>query len=227
MARTVKKHEHAVKRNEILDVAQRLIYTKGYEQMAIRDILDELQISKGAFYHYFESKQSLLEALIERMQQEVEHILVTIVHDPELTSLKKLQHFFDLTGRWKIAHKTYLLALLHIWQTDDNAIVRQKVQSSMIKHTTPWLTQIVQQGIAEGVMRTPFPDQVATMILFLLQGLGESFLGLLLSTEPRPHALQSAQQLIVAYNDALERLLGVPLGSLSLVESGTLAEWFV
>ena len=51
MARTVKAH--AVRRNEILDVAQRLIYTKGYEQMTIQDILDGLQISKGAFYHYF------------------------------------------------------------------------------------------------------------------------------------------------------------------------------
>src|SRR5262245_58568880 len=55
MARVVK--EHAVRRGEILDVAQRLVYTSGYEQMTIQDMLDELQISKGAFYHYFSSKQ--------------------------------------------------------------------------------------------------------------------------------------------------------------------------
>ncbi len=63
MARIVKAH--AARRNEILDVAQRLIYTKGYEQMTIQDILSDLQISKGAFYHYFDSKQALLEAIIE------------------------------------------------------------------------------------------------------------------------------------------------------------------
>ena len=65
MARIVK--EPAVRRNEILDAAQRLVYRKGYEQMTIQDILDDLHLSKGAFYHYFDSKQSLLEALIERM----------------------------------------------------------------------------------------------------------------------------------------------------------------
>src|SRR5665647_2543286 len=65
MARVIK--EHAVRRGEILDVAQRLVYSKGYEQMTVQDILDGLQISKGAFYHYFGSKPALLEALIERM----------------------------------------------------------------------------------------------------------------------------------------------------------------
>lgn len=53
MPRVVKEEEYAVKCNEILDVAQHLVYTKGYQQMSIQDILDELKISKGAFYHYF------------------------------------------------------------------------------------------------------------------------------------------------------------------------------
>ena len=35
MARVVKEQEYAAKRNEILDAAQRLIYSKGYTQMAI------------------------------------------------------------------------------------------------------------------------------------------------------------------------------------------------
>ena len=65
MPRIVK--EHAVRRNEILDLAQQLVYTKGYEQMTIQDILDGLQISKGAFYHYFDSKHAVLEAVVERM----------------------------------------------------------------------------------------------------------------------------------------------------------------
>ena len=54
MVRTIK--EPSERRNDILDAARRLIYTKGYEQMTIQDILDELGISKGAFYHYFDSK---------------------------------------------------------------------------------------------------------------------------------------------------------------------------
>jgi hypothetical protein len=48
MARTVKAHEYEKKRGQILDTAQRLIYTRGYARLTIQDVLDELQISKGA-----------------------------------------------------------------------------------------------------------------------------------------------------------------------------------
>ena len=101
MARIVKEEEYAEKRNAILDVAQRLIYTKGYEQMTIQDILDDLQISKGAFYHYFDSKQALLEAMIERMGEEMEQFLMLIVHDPMLSALDKFQRFLATANRWK------------------------------------------------------------------------------------------------------------------------------
>jgi len=40
------------------------VYTTGFEQMSVQDILDELKISKGAFYHYFDSKLALLDGLV-------------------------------------------------------------------------------------------------------------------------------------------------------------------
>ena len=64
MARTVKAEAVAAKRKEILDAAQRLVFTKGYEQMSVQDILDEIRISSGAFHHYFDSRRALLEALV-------------------------------------------------------------------------------------------------------------------------------------------------------------------
>src|SRR5437763_4687623 len=127
MTRIVKAH--AVRRNEILDVAGRLIYTKGYEQMTIQDILDGLQISKGAFYHYFGSKQELLEAVLARIMDVVEQLLLTIVHDPHLSTLEKFQRFCATLARWKTSQSTLPLALLRVWDKDDNAIVREKVQT--------------------------------------------------------------------------------------------------
>ncbi|MEO8612545.1 MAG: helix-turn-helix domain-containing protein, partial [Chloroflexota bacterium] len=62
MVRVVKEQDYAEKRNEILDTAQRLVFSKGYERLTIQDILQALNISKGALYHYFDSKQAVLEA---------------------------------------------------------------------------------------------------------------------------------------------------------------------
>jgi TetR/AcrR family transcriptional repressor of nem operon len=224
MARIVK--EHAVRRSEILDVAQRLIYTKGYEQMTIQDMLDNLQISKGAFYHYFDSKQALLETIIERMQKEVEQLLLPIVQDPVLPPLEKLQRFFDTLNRWKTAQKAFFLALLRVWYADDNAIVRQKVRAASVKWLTPWLSVIIRQGIQEGVLTTSYPEQVGEVVLSLVLDLGETLGGLLLLFEPERTDLHSIESIVAAYTDALERTLGAPGGSLHLTDAETLKEWF-
>ncbi len=225
MARIVK--EHAVRRNEILDVAQRLMYTKGYEQMTIQDILDGLQISKGAFYHYFDSKQALLEAILERMQEEAEKLLIPIVQDPHLPALDKLQRFFATLNRYKTTQKAFFLELLRVWYADDNAIVRQKARATGVKWVTPWLSVIIRQGIEEGVLTTSYPEQVGEVVLSLALDLGETLGGLLLSFEPERDDMLRIKRIVAAYTDALERTLGAPRGSLQLVDDETLKEWFV
>ena len=51
------------RRSELLVAAEKLFYTKGYEKTSIQDILDEVGFSKGGFYHHFDSKLSVLEAI--------------------------------------------------------------------------------------------------------------------------------------------------------------------
>lgn len=225
MARKINPAEHAVKRKEILAVAQRLVYTKGYEQMSIQELLAELQISKGAFYHYFASKQALLEALIEHMREDGLGILHTILREPGISALAKLQRFFDASARWKTDQKDFIVALMHVWYADDNAIVRQKVQAHLSEHAAPLLSELVREGIAEGVLHTPFPDQASQVVLALLQGVGDA-LGRLVLAPHSDNAQARAEQLVAAYDHALERVLGLPAGSLSLVDAPTLAEWF-
>src|SRR5512138_2049613 len=115
MPRVVKEDDYAARCNEILKVASQLVYTKGYEQMSIQDILDALKISKGAFYHYFDSKQSLLDGLIEQMLDEADQFLRPIVEAENLSALEKLRRYFDAGARWKTQKKDFMLDLLRIW----------------------------------------------------------------------------------------------------------------
>lgn len=223
MPRIVK--DYAERRKEILAVTQRLVYTKGYEQMTIQEILDEVQISKGAFYHYFDSKQHLLNALIEHMQEEAEQFITPISQDPNLNALEKLQQLIDTSARWKTARKDYILSLIRVWYADDNAIVRQKVQSGLIKQTAPLFTTIVRQGIDEGVFTTPYPDQIGEIILSMLQGLGEAFVELLVFSSPSPDDLEQISNKVAAYSNALERILGTTSGSIQLLEEETIKTW--
>src|SRR5260370_8299608 len=101
MARTVNATLYTVRRDAFLDVAQRLIQTKGYETMSVQDLLDELEASKGAFYHYFDSKQALLEAVVERFADGAMASLAPVFNHPELPPLTQLDKVFSAIATLK------------------------------------------------------------------------------------------------------------------------------
>jgi AcrR family transcriptional regulator len=230
MARAVKEEAYAARRNDILDSAQRLVFTKGYEQMTIQDILDDLKISKGAFYHYFDSKADVLESMVERMTvEQVLPILKSIVHNPDLTAMQKLHLYFDQAARWKMAQKPLMIELLKVWQADENAIVRQKMTAISVNRTAPLMTEVVRQGIQEGVFSTPYPEHVSNILFFILQGMNDTVIELFLSSLTDGYNADVEKGIIDyinALSDAIERVLGAPQGSLYLMSPDILREWF-
>jgi AcrR family transcriptional regulator len=217
--------ERTVRRSEILDSAGRLIRSKGYEQMTVQDILDDLRIAKGTFYHYFGSKLALLEAFIERMLGDVDQLVGPIVSDPGLPALKKLQQLFGEIARWKTEQKTVLIALLRIWYTDDNVIVRHKLRATGLKRFAPYLAAIVRQGIAEGVMSTPYPEQAAEIVILIGRGLDDALAEYLLLDDPAIETSERIECTIAAYTAAVETILGIPPNSLHFVDTETLDQW--
>jgi AcrR family transcriptional regulator len=195
--------------------------------MSIQDILDELNISKGAFYHYFDSKQTLLDGLVDRMLDEAELVMQPIVDAKDVPALEKMRKYFEASGRWKTSRKAFMLDLLRVWYTDSNAIVRIKQEAAAFKRIAPLLAEIIRQGIAEGVFTTGYPEQIVSVLLGLSQGIGDAMAELLLSEEMPEDALQRLEAIAGAYSQALERVLGAPAGSLPLVDVVNLKEWLV
>jgi AcrR family transcriptional regulator len=214
MARTVNEAAYTARRNAILDAAERAIETRGYEQMAIADLLDELHISSGAFYHYFDSKPALLMALVERRGDRLEQHVLPIIHDPILCALDKLQRLFNAFDRYKLEHKELVFSYMRVLYADENAIFRYKMYAVIIKRFTPWLEEIIRQGVAEGIFTTPYPDQTARMIISLFEDLGYATADLFLSEQHSPDDLSRLERVSVASVDALERILGAPAGCL-------------
>jgi AcrR family transcriptional regulator len=225
MARIVKEEEYAARRNEIIAAAQRLIFSKGYEEMSIQDVIEALGISKGAFYHYFNSKQALLEAMVMSMTQELLQVIAPIVNDPHMTAMQKLQCYFDTGASWKSARKEVLLPYLRVWCQDSNVMMRDRTYNAMVELAAPQLGQIIRQGVEEGVFNTAYPDQIARIIFTLFQGISGSISKFILSEEGRDESFEQVQTDILVYTDTLERILGVPSHSLRLVDPDILKGW--
>jgi AcrR family transcriptional regulator len=215
MARTVKEQEYTKKRNDILDAAQRLIYSKGYERLTIRDILADLRISGGAFYHYFDSKQAVMVALAARMQDDLEQCLQPIIKDNHLSATDKLQRAIATILRRDISKQaeTLIITLLRAWFSDENALVRAKVDEGRQERFAPLLTEIVRQGIREASFTPTRPELSGELILSLIQGLQYSLARFYSTFEIERNQQQFIEGSVAAfdaYMEAIERMLGAP-----------------
>jgi AcrR family transcriptional regulator len=228
MARTMNVAEHAARRDVILDAAQRLILSHGYERLTVQDILDDLQISKGAFYHYFDSKPAVIEALTERLVGDSELGLATIVADRELNALDKLQRFFGEVIRWKSARQNLLVAMLPVWYSPDNIAFRDKVDRAAAKRLAPLLTVVVRQGVDEHRFATAYPEQAGAIIFALVQALQDAMAQQLLAVAARSPDAPTVKEMVAthgAHIEAIERYLGIPTGALYRADARAVNSW--
>jgi AcrR family transcriptional regulator len=226
VARTVNEAVRTVRREAFIEAAQRLMQTKGYEQMSIQDLLDELNASRGAFYHYFDSKQALLEAVIERMVDAGLGAITPVLNDPELPAGAKLRGVFTGIGRWKTERKALVLALLQVWLSDHNAIVREKFRHRLAPRMVPVLAKVVSQGMAEEVFDARSPVETAQILVMLLLGIQDTATDLFLARQANTISLEDVERAIAGFNDAFERILGAAPGTVELVDRAVLDEWF-
>jgi AcrR family transcriptional regulator len=222
MARTVNVTEQAARRDAILDAAQRLILSNGYERLTVQDILDDLQISKGAFYHYFDSKPAVVEALTERLVDDSERGLARIAEDPELGATEKLQRFFGELVRWKSARQNLMVAMLPVWYAPDNLAFRTLVDRATAKRLAPLLSAIVRQGVDEHHFATAYPEQAGAIIIAIVQALQDAMAQHLLTTGSKVKEVVATHG---AHIEAIERYLGVPAGTLYRADARAVNSW--
>jgi AcrR family transcriptional regulator len=226
MARTVNATLHTVRRDAFLDVAQRFVQTKGFDSMSIQDVLDELDASKGAFYHYFDSKQTLLEAVVERFADAAMLTLDPILKDPELPALRKLERTFSGIASYKAQQKQFVLAIIEVWNSDGNAIVREKLRRLTVSRLVPILSLVIEQGIEEGTFAAHSPDETAMVLTSLMLGFQQQANDLFIARHAGTIGFDVVQRSIAANTEAFERILGIPKGSLTIIDEPTLRFWF-
>jgi AcrR family transcriptional regulator len=227
MARTLDPAAHAVRRDTFLDAAQRLIQTKGYEQMSVHEVLAEVGTSKGAFYHYFDSKAALLEGVIDRMVVGATGHVAPLLHDPSLSATEKFRAMFAGIASFKTERRELLLALMQTWLSDDNAIVREKFRRGVVAQLLPLWTDLIRQGVLEGTFNVTSPEHSARVMLSLLLGANEHASYLYVANHSGELPFEFVEGALNAYPEAMERILGAPPGSLRWWDDNAiLHDWF-
>lgn len=224
MARTVDETAHRARRDGFLDAMERLLVGKGFDAITIADVLAEAQTSKGAFYHYFDSKTALMEGVQRRLLDRMAAAVEPVVAEAG-TAMAKLAAVTAVMVRWKEDRLPLLLESARAWFGPDNAQPRERVRELGRDWLATQLELIIRQGNAEGVFAAPRPALDARLAVILLQDLQERMAKVFIAPGHDAEALADVEDWIDGYHAALERLLGAEPGSIHIVPKAALPRW--
>jgi len=204
------------RKNDILDAAQDLFVRQGYEETPVSAILDAAGVAKGTFYHYFTSKEDLLDTIVERVSDRIMEATRQAMSAEQGDALRRLNAFFEASAQWKTANRELIQGLIKPVCASANIVLRHKMRQRAEQVAIPLLGGIIRQGVEEGVFDTPFPDEAAELIVGLSSALQEGNAGLLLDAEEHPENWDRVWRRFDSMADGIERLLGAPAGSVRL-----------
>ncbi len=199
--RIVKEAEE--RKEEILDAAEKLFGTKGFDHTSTNDILEAVGIARGTLYYHFKSKEEILDGVIERISNRLMSDAGKVIRDTELPVLERLtKAILALNVESEIGHE--VMEQVHRPQ---NALMHQKMQQQLLDGITPLFTELVEEGVRQGICHTDYPREVVEMTLIYANTAFDELNMEGLSQEKREQKIDG-----FIYN--MERLMGMEEGSL-------------
>jgi AcrR family transcriptional regulator len=201
-------------RTALIDAAAALFAARGYDAVAVDTIVQEAGVSKGAFYHHFDSKDDLLDAVAERMAVEAMKAIELAVTDRSVGALGRLNNFFAIARTWSADHFVLLREVLFVLYRDENVRLRRKVEAHSFGRSAAVLADILRQGVEEKVFDVSDPDEAAQAVLRFAWAIREAQVHLLRDHGNSADTLAMLERRLLLFFEMLERMIGAPKGAI-------------
>lgn len=186
------------RKKDIVKKAYELFITKGYENTSVDDIIAKAKIAKGTFYYHFDSKEQMLEEVVNMMiASGVERAKEIIKQDMKIE--EKL--VYTILALRVTPEEQSLQDVIH---EKENIVLHKKTNDRIIEEAVPLLSQIARQARKEGLFTCD--DNIEERVRMTL----------ILSNEMFDHNETNKNQILV-FIDTLEKIYGAKPGSLSFI----------
>ena len=155
-------------RDQILNAAETLFMSKGYDKTSINDIQKVVGIARGTLYHHFNSKEEIMDVIIERKARIVIDRAKEVVQDEGLTAVEKLKETIKVLNMPTDAQtdtQTDADKVMDHLHKPQNALMHEKINTLMLNEVIPLLSSIVEEGIEEGSFHSAYPDESTEMLV--------------------------------------------------------------
>ena len=181
----------------LLKIAYDMFLTNGYENTSVDEIIEKAQIAKGTYYYYFQSKEQMLEEVIDMMidneTEMAEQIIKTDISVPQkivgiLTSMKPTEEEQPIKNT--------------LFQ-EENVLMHHKVRKKLIDTLTPLLSEVIKEGVNEGIFKCDNIPERVKMLLIISDGTFNEG--------------TFSQRDISVFIDMTEKLLGAENGTMNFI----------
>lgn len=158
-------------RQSILDVSLNLFSQNGYDATSVAEICQLAQVSKGAFYHHFPSKQDLFLALMESWLASVDSFFQMAGQSAESVP-RALENMAEISGGLFDALEGGFPILLEFWtQASRHPAVWERAVAPYQRYLE-YFSGIIQSGVDEGSFHTAIhPEHAARILTSMVMGL--------------------------------------------------------
>ena len=174
-----------------------MFLTQGYENTSVDEIIEKAQIAKGTYYYYFQSKEQMLEEVIDMMidseTETAKQIIRMDISVPQkivgiLTSMKPSE-----------AEQPIKNTLFQ----PENVLMHHKVRQKLIDIVTPLLSEVIKEGVEEGIFECDnIPERVKMLLIISDSTFNEG---------------KFSERDISVFIDMTEKLLGAENGTMSFI----------
>ena len=185
------------RKQDLLNIAYRMFIEKGYENTSVDDIIIEAGIAKGTYYYYFESKEATLEAVIEMMIEKAENIAKAALMNPVPIPQKLASVVYAFQP-----NKDEIV-ITDVLERKENIVMHDKIGKKIVEVAVPILSDIVREGIAQGIFACTNVEERVRMLLIMSQNMFD-------------YGAYSNKDIEV-YVDMLEKSLGAKEGTMSFI----------
>ena len=156
------------RKQELLRIAYRMFIKKGYEETSIDEIIAEAHIAKGTYYYYFPSKEATLEEVINMMIGDEVKRAKEILSAPISVQQKLVGVITSLRPEQNESN------IAHTLNQKENIVMHEKINRRVVDEAVPLLTEVVSEGIAQGMFTCDHIEERVRMILIMSQHLFDS-----------------------------------------------------
>ena len=216
-------------RANLLAEAQRLFFERGYESSTMTDIATAAGVSKGAVYHYFDSKQAVLEAVVTNMQVNIQQLIQPIVNHPSHTAIEKFNLVFTTINNWGLDNMEKTWTTLSALYRPENVRLQHQFNLQNVELIAPEFAAIIEQGVENGVFdivrNKATISAAAEIILSILIATDQAFVLNVLDTDRPENSVEIIKDKFKMARIAIERILGVPANSLNVYIDSDIERW--